>query len=189
MVDHTATPGRRAGFTQMKDASREDWEIVLAEDKLLHDGMADRVLDHLRLLQRIPDAHPINQYEHSLQTATRAFRDGRGEDYVVCALLHDIGDIICPHNHARLASTMLKPFVSEALYWMVDKHPVFQNYHYYETLDLDPNGREMYRGHPHFDLTAEFSELYDQCSFDPDYDNLPLEFFAPIVKRVMQMPD
>ena len=162
----------------MKDATPEDWEIIREYDKLLDDGLAERVLDHLRLLQWIPNGHPISQYEHSLQTATRAFRDGRDEDYVVCALLHDIGDILSPHDHARLASTMLKPFVSEALCWMVEKHPIFQSYHYYETLGLDPNGRDAFRGHPYFDLTAEFCELYDQCSFDPAYDNLPLVFCA-----------
>jgi len=172
----------------MKDGTPEDWAIILECDKLLEAGLAERVLDHLRLLQGIPDGHPISQYQHSLQTATRAYRDGRDEDYVVCALLHDIGDILSPNNHARLASTMLKPFVSEALCWMVDKHPVFQSYHYYESLGLDPNGRDAFRDHPYFDLTAEFCELYDQCSFDPDYGNLPLEFFEPMVKRIMNQP-
>lgn len=188
MIDRKKIDGRRAGFKQMKDATPEDWEIIREYDKLLDDGLAERVLDHLRLLQSIPNGHPISQYEHSLQTATRAFRDGRDEDYVVCALLHDIGDILSPHDHARLASAMLKPFVSEALCWMVEKHPIFQSYHYYETLGLDPNGRDAFRGHPCFDLTAEFCELYDQCSFDPAYDNLPLEFFAPMVQRIMKKP-
>lgn len=183
-----AVPVRRAGFRKMKDATREDWEIVEAYDELLTDGLAARVLDHLRLLKQVPNGHPINQFEHSLQTATRAFRDGHDEDYVVCALLHDIGDILSPYDHASLASVMLKPFVSEALCWMVEKHPIFQSYHYFETLGRDPNGREVFRDHPHFEITAEFCERYDQCSFDSEYDNLRLEFFAPMVQRVMKKP-
>jgi predicted HD phosphohydrolase len=36
-------------------------------------------------------AYPVDRLQHSLQAATRALRDGRDEEYVVCALLHDIG--------------------------------------------------------------------------------------------------
>jgi predicted HD phosphohydrolase len=52
----------------------------------------------------------------------------------------------------------------------------------------DRNAREKYRDHPHFDDTAEFCALYDQCSFDPDYDTLPLETFEPMLRRVFEKP-
>ena len=52
-------------------------------------------------------------------------------------------------------------------------------------LDEDRNAREKYRDHPHFDHTAEFCELYDQCSFDPAYDTQPIEHFEPLVRRVL----
>ena len=31
----------------------------------------------------------------------------------MCALIHDIGDVLTPHNHPDLAAAVLKPFVSE----------------------------------------------------------------------------
>ena len=67
----------------------------------------------LELLKGDSGGMAIDRYEHCLQCATRAFRDGRDEEYVVCALLHDIGDSIASTNHADLAATMLEPFVSE----------------------------------------------------------------------------
>jgi len=46
--------------------------------------------------------------------ATRAFCDGRDQEYVVCALLHDIGDTLGAFNHPDIAAAILKPFISEA---------------------------------------------------------------------------
>jgi predicted HD phosphohydrolase len=123
-----------------------------------------------------------------LQTATRAHRDGRDEEYVVCALIHDIGDTLGPLNHSDIAAALLKPFVSEQNLFMVDKHAIFQGYYFFEYLGLDKNLRERFRGHEWFDYTAEFCEKYDQSSFDPDYDSMPLEEFTPMVERVFRSP-
>ena len=43
--------------------------------------------------------------------------------------------------------------------------------------------RERFRGHP-TSGHADFCERWDQCSFDPDYDTLPLEVFEPQVHRL-----
>ena len=48
--------------------------------------------------------------------------------------------------------------------------------------------REQFRGHEHFEDTARFCELYDQSAFDPDYDNAPLSFFEPMVRRTFAAP-
>ena len=48
--------------------------------------------------------------------------------------------------------------------------------------------RDQYRDSPYFDACAEFCEKYDQAAFDPDYDSEPLEFFEPMVRRVMARP-
>ena len=53
---------------------------------------------------------------------------------------------------------------------------------------MDRDLREQYRGHPHFEACAEFCEKYDQSAFDPNYESAPLEFFEPMVARVMARP-
>ena len=178
----------RARFRQMREATPEDWAIIEASDELLERELPERVLHHLRLLEQVPNGHPIDQLHHSLQAATRAFRDGRDEPYVVCTLLHDLGDVLCPYNHAEFAVTLLRPFVTEDLLWMLKMHPLFQSHYYAAAFGRDPNARDRYRDHPCYAATVEFVECYDQCSFDPDHDTLPLEFFAPMVQRVMAQP-
>jgi predicted HD phosphohydrolase len=126
----------------------------------------------------------VDRLQHSLQTATRAFRDGRDEEYVVCALLHDMGDILGPRNHADIAAAILKPFVSEQNHWMVEQHGIFQGYYFFHHLGLDREMREAFRGHPAFEYTAQFCHLYDQAAFDPAYDSMPLSAFEPMVHRV-----
>ena len=176
----------RANFTTLNTATAEDLAIVRRAEESLFDELPRRIIEHLQLLEFVPNGHPITQLEHSLQAATRARLDGRAEDYVVCALLHDVGDILCPHNHAGFAAMLLKPFVSESLCWMIEKHTIFQKYYFFKTLGRDPNEREKYRDSPYFDMTVEFCERYDQCSFDPDFRSLPLESFYPMLERVFR---
>ena len=173
-------------FTAMVEGTREDWLRIARAQKQLIDGLPDRVLAHLQLLEGDFGGYAVDRLTHSLQTATRAERDGRDEEYVVCALLHDIGDTLAPFNHPALAATILKPFVSRENHFIVRNHQDFQGYYYYHHLGMDQNARERFRGEEYFDATAEFCEKYDQNSFDPDYDTLPLEHFRDAVRRVLQ---
>ena len=50
------------------------------------------------------------------------------------------------------------------------------------------NMREQFRGHPHFERTARFCEIYDNPAFDPEMECAPLEFFEPMVRRVFASP-
>ena len=151
-------------------------------------GLADRVLAHLRLLEGDTGGFAVDRLEHSLQTATRAYRGGEDDEYVVCALLHDIGDTLGPYNHADIAAAVLKPFVSEENHWMVDKHGVFQGYYFFHHLGLDRDARDQYLGHPWYDRTAAFCHEYDQPAFDPSYATLPLEHFEPAVREMLADP-
>ena len=178
----------RARFRSMAEGSQEDWDVIMTESRAFAAGLADRVLAHLQLLGDDHGGFPVTRLEHSLQTATRAMRDGRDDEYVVCALLHDIGDTLGIYNHPDVAAVILKPFVSEENHWMVQNHGVFQGYYYYDYLGLDRNMRETFRGHPCFDRTAEFCHLYDQTAFDPDYENEPPETFIPLVRRLFGNP-
>ena len=129
--------------------------------------------------------YQITRLGHSVQSATRAWRDGADVDWVVAALLHDIGDIYAPYNHDEYAATILKPFLREQCTWCVSTHGDFQMLYYGHHLEgFDQHKRERHRGHAYFDDCAEFCERWDQASFDPDYDDLPLEFFAPLVEEV-----
>jgi predicted HD phosphohydrolase len=118
----------------------------------------------------------------------RAHRDGRDEEIVACALLHDIGDTLGCHNHPDIAAAILKPFVSEDNHWTVEKHGLFQGYYFFHHVGMDRNMREQFRGHPWFERTAEFCAKYDGPAFDPEYEALSIAFFEPIVRRVFLHP-
>ena len=178
----------RAKFHAMTEGTAEDWAAIGRAAAPHRGELADRLLAHLQLLDNDHGGFAVDRLEHSLQTATRAHRDGRDEEYVVCALMHDIGDILMPANHAELGATILKPYVCEANHWMMDKHGVFQGYYFFHHIGLDRDMREQFRGHPHFEYCAQFCHLYDQSSFDPGYDSMPLSAFEPMLRRVVETP-
>lgn len=185
---HEGEAAERARFTAMTEGTPEDWAIIARHYREFAGGVADRVLDHLRLLDGDFGGFPICRLEHSLQTATRAHRDGRDERYVVMALLHDIGDTLGTYNHPDVAAAIIKPFVPEEYHWICEKHGAFQGYFYFHHLGMDRNVREQYRGHPYYEVCAHFCEKYDQAAFDPAYESAPLAFFEPMVRRVMERP-
>jgi len=177
-----------ARFTRMEEGTKEDYELIERVQEPFVRELPDRVLEHLKRLGNSYGGMLVDRLTHSLQTATRAERDGRDEEYVVCALLHDIGDLLATHNHADLAAAILKPFVSERNLWIVEHHAIFQGYYFWHHVGADRDARERYRGHRYFADTAEFCALYDQCSFDPDYDTLSISHFEPMLQRVFAAP-
>ena len=179
----------RISFTRMEDGTRAEYEFLGGLWKDHHQGrVADNVLAMLKTLEGPKLGYQIDRYQHSLQTATRALRDGADEEAVVCALLHDIGDTLAPDNHGNLAAAILRPYVSEANHWIVQHHGVFQGYYYKHHVGGDRDDRERYRDHPQFEACAAFCARYDQASFDPDYDTLPLEHFEPMVQHIFARP-
>lgn len=188
MGSKRAPNGDHAKFRAMTEGTREDWAIIGKHYQEFADGLADRVLDHLKLLEGDFGGFPVCRLEHSLQTATRAHRDGRDEYYVVMALLHDMGDTLGSYNHPEVSAAIIKPFVPEEYHWICEHHGAFQGYYYFHFLGLDRNLRDQYRGHRWYDACAEFCEKYDQAGFDPDYDSESLDFFAPMVRRVFARP-
>lgn len=178
----------KAGFRAMTEGTAEDWRAIGAAGVGFRAAHGDRLIAALKDLGGDTGGFAVDRLTHSLQTATRAMRDGRDEEFVVCALVHDIGDLMGPANHAEIGAAMMKPYVSEANYWMMDKHGVFQGYYFFHLIGLDREMREQYRGHPHFEHCAQFCHLYDQSSFDPDYDTAPLEAFEPMLRRVIERP-
>lgn len=171
-------------FTRMADGSQEDYLLLETLEKQHTAGVADRVLEHLRELEHSFSGYQVNRLDHSLQCATRAYRDGASEELVVVALLHDIGDLLAPQNHSEMAAAVLMPYVSPESHWIVRHHGIFQAYYYAHHLGGDRDARERFRGHSYFDATVNFCEKWDQPSFDPEYDTMPLEAFEPMVRRL-----
>lgn len=172
-------------FTRMADGTREEYEFLGAEFVAhLGGAVGKHCLALLEALRGPKLGYQVDRFEHSLQSASRALRDGRDEEYVVCALLHDIGDTIAPYNHSQLVEAILAPYVSNRNRWILRHHGLFQGYYYFHHLGQDRHAREKYREHEWFDDCVEFCELYDQCCFDPRYDTLSLEEFLPSVEKV-----
>lgn len=141
----------RAKFHHMKDGTADDWAIIGGEAKAFAATVYERITDHLKLLSGDCGGFPVDRLTHCLQTATLAHKDGKDDEYVVCALLHDIGDTLGPTNHADIAAAILEPYVSEENHWMVKHHAIFQGYYFFEYLGLDRNIRDQFKEHPYYD--------------------------------------
>jgi predicted HD phosphohydrolase len=172
----------------MTGGTREDWQIIATAHGELATGLPDRLLDQLRQLGGDHGGFAVDRLEHSLQTATRADRADRDDEYVFCALLHDVGDLLGTYNHADVAAAVVKPFVSERMHWIVDKHALFQGYYYFHHLGMDRDMRDMFKGHEHYARTEEFIALYDNPAFDPDGETLGIEVFEPMLRRLFAQP-
>ncbi len=171
-------------FTAMDHSTAEQWAVIGAETMANQPRVAETVLQMLRELADITDGFATDQLTHCLQTATRAERAGEDDEFVVAALCHDVGKRISVHNHAQIAAEMLKPYVRPDVYDMIRTHQDFQGQHYYHHFGADPDARAQYEGTSFYDMTARFADGYDQNSFDPDYDTLPLEHFEDRVRKV-----
>jgi predicted HD phosphohydrolase len=184
----SAAPAARATFRAMSEGTQEDWNAIATVQLGFYPGLVDRVTTHLGLLDGDFAGFAVDRLTHSLQTATRAYRDNRDDEYVACALLHDIGDTLGSYNHADVAAAIIKPFVDEPYHWMVEKHAIFQGYYFFHYLGLDRDLRDRFAGHEHYDLCAEFCEVYDQPAFDPDYPTMSLDEFAPLLQSFFAHP-
>ena len=173
-------------FTRMIDGTSEEYAFLEKLEKEYAAGLPHRIEQSLERLEGSFSGYRVSRLEHSLQSATRAARDDRPLDYVVAALVHDIGDELAPYGHGELAAAILRPYVDDKLYWIVRTHGVFQMYYYGEQMGLDRNARDRYRGHRWFDDAVEFCERYDQNCFDPDYDSEPLAFFRPMLETLFR---
>ena len=84
-------------FTQIKDGTRKEYELLARLEKPFLQLTADRVLSELRRAGEVTlEGYKISRLDHGLQSGTRAYRDGADIDWVVGAVLHDIGDGLAP---------------------------------------------------------------------------------------------
>ncbi len=172
-------------FTQMKDGTAADYALLDRLEKPHLARTARRVLTHMALqAEESLDGYPISRLTHATQAATRAEADGADPDWIVAALLHDIGDGLAPQNHDRFAAEILRPFVREECSWVVEHHGLFQGYYYFAHTGGDKNARDKFKTHTHYRACVQFCERWDQSSFDPAYPSKDLTYFQPLVEAV-----
>lgn len=172
-------------FTQMKDGTAEDYALLEELEKPYLALTPDRVLEELNRQDTATlDGYKITRLHHGLQAATRAEAEGADIDWIVGALLHDVGDGLAPQNHDRFSAEVIRPFVRWEVAWTIEHHGIFQTLYFGHHYGWDRNARDEFRDHPCFDTCAAFCERWDQSSFDPDYVTKPLSHFEPMLREV-----
>ena len=175
---------KTVNFTEMKNGSKDDYQLLEKYEKNFERQTASRVLNYLSKQTSTLEGYKISRLEHALQAATRAYKNKESEEMIVATLLHDIGDDLAPMNHSQYAASILRPYVSEKTYWIILHHGLFQTYYSAHHLDRDRNARDKFKDHKHYTATVDFCEKYDQCSFDPNFKNMSLKDFEPLVKKI-----
>lgn len=175
-------------FTRMADGTKEDYAFLAELEEKYIEGLPERLLKAVESLKESFSGYQVSRFEHSLQSATRAYRNNESEEMVVACLLHDIGDVLAPYTHGEMVAAILKPYVDEKICWVVKYHGLFQMYYYAHHTGGDRYARDRFIDHPYYQACVDFCEQYDQNCFDPNYDSLSLEFFAPMVRRVFERP-
>jgi predicted HD phosphohydrolase len=175
-------------FHRMEDGTREDYELLDRSERDYVRALPDHVLGALRKLDHSLPGYPVSRLGHSLQTATRALKDGADQELIVAALIHDVGDELAPYNHAEIAAGIIRPYVRPQVTWIVEQHGLFQTYYYAHHYGRDRHGREKFRDHPWYQACKDFCANWDQCSFDPGYASEPLSTFEPYVREIFSRP-
>ena len=172
-------------FRNLKEATPDDWQLLRRHEEAFARGLPDRLLAALRALDDDTiTGYRISRLGHCLQTATRAERDGADDEWVIAALLHDIGDTLAPTNHAEYAAAILRPYVRPEVSWTVEVHGLFQLQYYGRHFDLPTDGHLVWREHPWFATAQRFVERWDQAAFDDTYPTLPLAHFEARLRAI-----
>jgi predicted HD phosphohydrolase len=175
---------RVVSFRRMEEGTKADYDLLDESEKAYAAGLPGRVLRAVRNLDHSLEGYPVSRLDHSLQTATRALRDGADDELIVAALIHDVGDELAPYNHAEVAAGIIRPYVRAEVTWIVEQHGLVQTYYYVHHNGGDRFMRDVLKGHPWFDACVDFCHQWDQSSFDPDYPTLPLEAFEGYVRKI-----
>ena len=176
---------KTVSFTSMKDGTKADYDLLQKLEIPYLEMTGDRILEELERQDKTTlPGYKITRLEHGLQAATRAEKDGADLDWIVGALLHDIGDGLAPQNHDRFSAEIIRPFLRWEVSWTVEHHGIFQMFYYAHHYNWDKNARLKYKDHPCYETCKFFCERWDQSSFDPSYNSKPLSYFEPMVQSV-----
>jgi predicted HD phosphohydrolase len=175
-------------FHRMEDGTPEDYALLDRAEREYVRALPDRLMEALRKLDHSLQGYPVSRLGHSLQTATRALKDGADDELIVAALIHDVGDDLAPYNHSEIAAGIIRPYVRPEVTWIVEQHGLFQTYYYAHHYDRDRHAREKFRDHPWYQACQDFCANWDQCSFDPGYPSEPLAAFEPRLRDIFSRP-
>ena len=187
-VERSLVPAKVVSFRRMEDGTREDYELLERGEREYVRTLPDRILAALQKLDQSLPGYPVSRLGHSLQTATRALRDGADDELIVAALIHDVGDDLAPYNHSEIAAGIIRPYVRPEVAWIVAQHGLFQTYYYAHHSGRDRNARDKFRDHPWYQACRDFCANWDQSSFDPGYSSEPLSVFEPRVREIFSRP-
>ena len=172
-------------FVEMKDGDKEDYLLLQELEKPYLKMTPNRIIEELKRQGDVSlEGYKITRLEHGLQSGTRALRDGADLDWIVGALLHDIGDGLAPQNHDRMSAEVVRPYVREEVSWVIEHHGIFQMIYYAHHYGWDKNARDRFKDNIYFKSCSDFCERWDQSCFDPSYNSEPLETFEPMIKEV-----
>ena len=182
-------PRKNVKFKHMKDGDKEDYLLLQKYEENYVSLTYERIIEELtRQGKNTMEGYKITRLDHGLQSATRAYNDGADIDWIVGALLHDIGDGLAPQNHDRFSAEVIRPYVRDEITWVIEHHGIFQMIYYAHHYGWDKNARDKFKDNIYFQTCADFCERWDQKSFDPEYKNKDLEFFKPMIKEVFSRP-
>jgi predicted HD phosphohydrolase len=184
----SAPDNRTVSFRRMEDGTREDYLLLDKLERECTRQLPGKIFAALGQLGHSLQGYQVTRLHHSLQTATRALRDGADDELIAAALIHDVGDDLAPYSHQDIAAAILRPYVRAEVTWIVEHHALFQNYYYVHHLGGDRNARDRYRDHPWYGACRDFCANWDQNSFDPEYPTEPIATFAPIIERIFSRP-
>lgn len=179
---------KSVSFTEMDKGTKEDYMLLVSLFEEHQKDLSTRLLSTLESYKEVYYGYKISRYEHALQCATRAHLNNEAEEMVVACLFHDIGGELSPYNHGELAAAILKPFVSDKIYWIIKYHPIFQQYVWAHHIGGNRNARDQFKSHPYYQDAVKFCQEFDQNSFDPEFESFSLDVFIPMVKRIISTP-
>lgn len=172
-------------FKRLDQATSTDLRLIVRETDRCPPDPATQVLYLFQKLEHSPArGHPVNSFQHALQSATLAMEAGEDEEMIAVALLHDIGDEIAPNNHGQFAAQLLGPYISEANRWLLEHHAPFQGYYFWHVFGEDRHARNQYLDCKHAEHTQHFVEQYDMPAFDAEFATPNFTTFIPIVKAL-----
>ena len=176
-------------FKHMKDGDKVDYLLLQKYEEKYVSLTYERIIEELtRQGKNTMEGYKITRLDHGLQSATRAYNDGADIDWIVGALLHDIGDGLAPQNHDRFSAEVVRPYVRDEITWVIEHHGIFQMIYYAHHYGWDKNARDKFKDNIYFQTCADLWERWDQKSFDPEYEYKDLDFFKPLIKEVFSRP-
>ena len=175
-------------FTTLIQMDLESYKDWVPKHAVYQQEQWKRLVWALRELKNCEEPGPINQLQHSLQMADRVYKDGGSDQLILCALCHDVGKVVGYQYHGEIAAEMLRPFVTDEHYSLVATHQDFECFHLGRLNAHLLYQRERYSSEPWYEAAIQFS-LWDQASFDPDYNTPPLKEYLSLIESLCSAPN